>query len=132
MALKAAAIAWIEALDPEGSTDPWQALTKAMEFCAEPGAEGKPRKDGADTIYLMTDGIPFPPGKVVAPNEICERLKEWNKLRKIVVNTVYVSAPADKDYAAGTAFVKRLAEENGGLCKIPKNGGGANPPPKKP
>lgn len=126
------AIAWIEALEPEGSTDPWQALTKAMEFCAEPGAEGKPRKDGADTIYLMTDGIPFPPGKVVAPNEICERFKEWNKLRKIVVNTVYVSAPTDKDYANGTGFVKRLAEENGGTCKIPKNGGGAAPDPKKP
>jgi hypothetical protein len=131
-AARKSAIAWIEAVEPEGSTDPWQALQKAMDFCAEPGAEGKPRKEGADTIYLMTDGTPFPPGKVLAPNEICERFKEWNRLRKIVVNTVYVSAPTDKDYANGTGFMKRLAEENGGVCRIPKNGGGAVPPAKKP
>jgi hypothetical protein len=130
------AIAWVEALEPEGNTDPWQAIQKAMEFCAEPGFDGKPRKDGADTIYIMTDGTPFPPGKVVGTNEICDKVKEWNRLRKIVFNTVYVSASTDKDYANGTAFMKRLAEENGGICKIPKAGGGAqpggNPPPPDP
>ena len=109
----------------------WQALSKGMEFCAEPGPDGKPKREGADTIYLVTDGLPFPPGKVVGPDDICARVREWNQVRKVVLHTLFVSAPGTKDYDAGVKFMEQLAKENGGISKVPKGKGaqGQNPSP---
>jgi Mg-chelatase subunit ChlD len=119
-AARRAASAWVDALEPSGQTDIWQALQKALEFCVEPGSEGVPRKDGADTIYLMTDGAPEPLGLVMGTNAICDRMRDWNRLRKFLFNTVYVSASTDRDFDNGTAFMRRLALESGGACKVPK------------
>jgi hypothetical protein len=121
---RAQAFGFIDPLEPEGSTDIWQALSRAMEMCQEPGADGKLKKDGADTIYLLTDGLPFPPGKVVGPDDICARFKDWNQARKIVVHTIFVSASGTRDYDQGVKFMERLATENGGVFKAPKQPGG--------
>lgn len=114
------AFAFFEPLEPEGQTDPWQAMTKAFEFCAEPGPAGKLKREGADTIYLMSDGLPFPPGKVVGPDEIISRTRDWNQLRKIVIHTVFVSAEGTTDHDKGVKFMEQLARENGGFFKAPK------------
>ena len=101
-------------------TDPWQALSKAFDFCAEPGPNGKLKREGADTIYLMSDGLPFPPGKVFGPDEIVTRTRDWNQLRKIIIHTVFVSAEGTTDYDKGIKFMEQLAKENGGIFKAPK------------
>ena len=111
---------FFEPLEPEGQTDPWQALSKAFDFCAEPGPNGKLKREGADTIYLMSDGLPFPPGKVVGPDEIVTRTRDWNQLRKIIIHTVFVSAEGTTDYDKGIKFMEQLAKENGGIFKAPK------------
>lgn len=121
------AFAFFEPLEPEGQTDIWQALSKAFELCAEPGPDGRPKRDGADTIYLLSDGLPFPPDKVVNADEILTRVRDWNRLRKIVIHTIFVSAEGTSDYEKGVKFMEQLAKENWGIFKAPKQPA----PPKK-
>jgi hypothetical protein len=114
------AFAFFEPLEPEGETDIWQSLGEAMKFCARAGPDGQALEESADTIYLLSDGLPFPPGKVVGPNEIMARFGAWNRARRVVVHTVFVSAMNSGDYSEGHDFMRKFAEENGGSFKAPK------------
>ena len=117
---RAKAFGFFEPLEPQGETDIWQALSEAMKFCAKAGPDGEPLEDSADTIYLLSDGIPFPPEKVVGPNDIVSRFAAWNRTRKMIVNTVFVSAENSGDYSEGRSFMEKFATDNGGLFKAPK------------
>jgi uncharacterized protein YcaQ len=72
---------------------------------------------GVDTIFLMSDGRPNS-GRIEKLNEILSELRKLHRLRKTVIHTVCIGTP-DPDLALmadgpDPAFLKRLADENGG------------------
>ncbi|MEI2784987.1 MAG: hypothetical protein V9E82_04690 [Candidatus Nanopelagicales bacterium] len=65
-----------------------------------------------DTIYLLTDGEPSA-GRIVAPDDIVDEVKRWNRSRQIVIHCI------------GLGIVhlgpsKQLAEQSGGSYRYVK------------
>ncbi len=89
-----------------GGTNIHDALAEAFRL-AGIGAMDRAYESNVDTIFFLTDGRPSV-GEVQDPREILRRVKEWNRLARIVVHTVGVGVDHD------AAFLRRLAEENGG------------------
>lgn len=94
-------------LEANGGTNIHDSLREAFRL-AGIGAVDKAYASNVDTIFFLTDGQPTQ-GEVIDPEEILRRVREWNSLSKVVVHTVGVG----KDHNA--AFLRRLAEENGGM-----------------
>lgn len=90
-----------------GGTNVYDALREAFRLAGIGGID-KAYESNVDTIFFLTDGEPTQ-GEVLEPEEILRRVREWNKLSRIVVHTVGVG----KDH--NSAFLRRLAEENGGM-----------------
>ncbi len=102
-----AADAWIDKdVQALGGTNIHDALREAFQL-AGIGAVDKAYEAGVDTIFFLTDGKPSV-GEVVDPNEILVRVREWNRLSRIVVHTIGVGKDQDE------VFLRRLAQENGG------------------
>lgn len=93
-------------LQANGGTNIHDALAEAFRL-AGIGAMDRAYESNVDTIFFLTDGQPSV-GEVQDPVEILRRVKEWNRLARIVVHTVGVGIDHD------AAFLRRLAEENGG------------------
>lgn len=93
-------------IEAVGGTNIYDALAEAFHL-AGIGAVDKAYESGVDTIFFLTDGQPTQ-GEVLDPEEILRRVKEKNRLARIVIHTVGVG----KDHDA--SFLRRLAEENGG------------------
>lgn len=110
---KKKAIEFVEKLEPEGQTNIFDPTEKA--FLLQDLKDPKAKKDnelgafkgGVDTIYLMSDGLPNR-GRITDGNGICEKIKEMNRDRKIVIHTIAVGKGSDPK------FMERLATENGG------------------
>ncbi len=62
-----------------------------------------------DTIYLLTDGLPVG-GEIQDPGEIRRVIKNVNRVRQVTIHTL--------GFGDGAGFLKKLAKENGGECKI--------------
>ncbi len=88
-----AALQTIAALKPRGQTNIFDTLALAFQH-----------KD-ADTIYLLSDGEPTA-GRIVATEDLLREIRKMNRLRQIVIHTISFGA---------SAFMKDLAEQNGGL-----------------
>ncbi len=102
-----AAQAWVDKdVMPLGGTNVYDALREAFQL-AGIGAVDKAYEAGVDTIFFLTDGKPSV-GEVIDPNEILVRVREWNRLSRIVIHTIGVGKDQDE------VFLRRLAEENGG------------------
>ena len=96
---KKAAIEFIKARPPAGWTNIYGALKLAMD-----DAEAK-------LIILLTDGQPTV--GITDKNKILEDVRRWNKYRRIQIDVVGLQGQdVDPD------FLRRLAEQNGGKCKI--------------
>lgn len=93
-------------IEAVGGTNIYDALAEAFHL-AGIGAVDKAYESGVDTIFFLTDGQPTQ-GEVLDPEEILRRVKEKNRLARIVIHTVGVG----KDHDA--SFLRRLAEQNGG------------------
>lgn len=93
-------------LEADGGTNIYDALREAFRLAGIGGID-KAYQSNVDTIFFLTDGQPTQ-GEVLEPSEILRRVREWNKLSRIVVHTVGVGKGHD------AAFLRRLAEENGG------------------
>ena len=133
------ALKMVDGLEPRGATNIFDSLEKAFSLQASKKEGGAgPGKvspgggtsaasggvlSGADTIYLLTDGLPNV-GQVTDPNLIKEKIKEMNKTAKIKINTIWAAIKAgekpvsggnaDEENAKGEALLKGLAEESGG------------------
>ena len=70
-------------------------------------SETKDYKVDVDTIFFLSDGRPTV-GEFVDPDDILREVKSVNELRKVVIHTIAIGE-FQKD------FMKRLAEENGGV-----------------
>ena len=130
---KAEACAFIEGLTLTLATNTWAAMKTALdmargreipsrqvrkqEVAEAPDADGEPVKGygkrDADTLFLMSDGMPWLDGKPQDWNEIADKVRDYNRTKRVVIHTVGVGEALDP-------FMKRLAEENGGTyTKVP-------------
>jgi cell division septum initiation protein DivIVA len=96
----------IEGLSASGGTNIYGALERALDIAGakDGGTWSKPE---IDTIYFLTDGRPSI-GLTKVPDEILAYVRERNSAAGIVIHTIGLSAAQD------AAFLRRLAEENGG------------------
>ncbi len=97
---------WIDNLEAIGATNIFDAIEQAFEIIDTRKAK-KQFEKGADTIFLMTDGMPNR-GKITDPVLIREEVRKMNRERKLTIHTIGVG----KDHAA--SFLKALAAENNG------------------
>ena len=97
---------FLDGLRPQGPTNLYDALEAALGFGGR-GLYDKYYAAGFDTLYVITDGAPSA-GPVTDKQEIRKQVREANQLRKIAIHCVTFGNQND------TAFLKPLAEENGG------------------
>lgn len=123
------AFAYIDQTEPKGGTNIFDSLEKALSYSI--GEDGRLKKDGADTVYLMSDGMPGQ-GKYIAAGDICREIKAMNEKTKIAIHTILIDAgaggnvvvrrvngkevpqPKPEGPTEAEQLMKRLAEENGG------------------
>ncbi len=107
------AIAFIDKLEPEGATNIFDPTEKGflIQERKDPRAKRDPDigriKGGVDTVYLLSDGHPNN-GRITEPGAILAKVKEMNRVRKIVIHTIGVGS------AINVNFMRSLAEDNGG------------------
>lgn len=97
---------FLDGLRPQGPTNLYDALQAALGFGGR-GLYDKYYAAGFDTLYVITDGAPTA-GPVTDKQEIRKRVREANQLRKVAIHCITFGDQND------TAFLKPLAEENGG------------------
>ncbi len=108
---KAAAYALIEKQQPTAATNIYDSLEMAFNMALNGAGNvvvsDKNYKSSVDTIFLMSDGAPNQ-GQIVQTDEILKKIKEMNRLRKVIINVIGVG----RDQVE--AFMRSLAEQNGG------------------
>jgi hypothetical protein len=101
------AFEWIEKkVVADGNTNIYDALEQAFNIISATKEEKNLRK-GADTIFLMTDGMPNR-GKFMDQDLIISESKKLNATRKITIHTIGVGEGHD------STFLRNLAAANGG------------------
>jgi hypothetical protein len=109
---KEAAITWFSRLDPLGGTPMFDALHRALTYARTLGAKDPAERDGADTIFLLSDGRPTTPDGQELSDEALQqeftRFLDACRPLHCIVNTIGVGPRHDKE------FMARLAAETGG------------------
>jgi len=102
---------------PGGMTNLWGAVTKAQSFAGDAGAPSL-KKDGIDTIYALTDGVP-----TVGVSEAGRFLKRYgflNRYLDVRVHTLQITAdpaakkPGDNEEKEARPLLEGLAQEANG------------------
>ncbi|MEO6711747.1 MAG: hypothetical protein ABI054_06880, partial [Planctomycetota bacterium] len=89
-----------------GKTNTFGALSDALGLAGR-GMKDKDYEVAVDTVFFLSDGRPSH-GLYVDPEDILREIRSANQLRKVVLHTIAIGE-FQKD------FMKRLAEENGGV-----------------
>ena len=89
-----------------GKTNTYGALSWALGLAGK-GAREDEYEIEVDTIFFLSDGRPTT-GDFIDPGDILREIGEANGLRKVVIHTIALG-----EFQKG--FMKRLAEENGGV-----------------
>jgi hypothetical protein len=109
----AKALKWVDAkLLPRGGTNTYDALVKSLH-----------ENPLIDTVFFLSDGIPSV-GKYELPEEILIHLRNQNRYRKVIFNTVALAigkasiekAQKYEDPDEMAAFMKKIADLTGGTC----------------
>ncbi|MEK7467244.1 MAG: hypothetical protein AAB074_07520 [Planctomycetota bacterium] len=111
--IKAEAIDFVKKQAAAGSTNTGDSLEKAFELAGN-GLHDKSYAALVDTIYLMSDGMPCA-GKWPTPDEVIKKVREWNVLSKVIINTVGMG---DKALGPGNfngQFLQSLSQMTGGI-----------------
>jgi predicted Fe-Mo cluster-binding NifX family protein len=101
-----------------GATNIYDPLEKAFQFTedpgkAKPGIVGQPVAKGVEVIFLLSDGMPnF--GQIQQAGAIIKKIAEINKLKKVIINTIFCGSKDAPDFKEGKKFMKKLAKKNGG------------------
>ena len=102
---------------PGGMTNLWGAVNKAHSYSGDAAAPSL-KKDGIDTIYALTDGVPN-----VGVSETGKFLKRYsylNRYLEVRVHTVQIGTdaaakkPGDNEEAEARPLLEGLAAEAGG------------------
>lgn len=109
---RAEALAFIDQMSVAGGTATYEALKFAFELGDVKVKGGDVQEDPTgdsklDTIILLSDGEPTV-GAFTKPDEIRERVKQWNESRRITLHAVAFGQDANK------AFMEGLAKDNSG------------------
>ncbi len=112
---------WFDPIGPSGATRLFTALHKALGYAKtmgrrKPGASGAADADadGADTIFLLSDGYPTYSDASMSQERIDKEVARFLKLNRIyrcVVHTIGVG-PAHSEQ-----LMRRLAEKTGGTYR---------------
>jgi len=104
----AQAAQWITYLKLKFGTNIYDSLETAFGLAGR-GTEDRYYDAAADTIFLLTDGLPvLGGGRPESFSKIIAAVKRWNLLRRVVVNTIGLGDGIPQ------GSLKRLAAENGG------------------
>jgi HEAT repeat protein len=121
---------FIDSLDATGRTNIYDPLEKGLTFAPSGGpvekgpkapagagrtvsANDKSEKGYADTVFLLSDGLPNT-GQIPDPDGIIAKIKEINRTRKVTINTIGVFASNSSEAEGGGRLLKQLAEDSGG------------------
>ncbi len=117
------AFEFIDGLEPVGSTNCYDPLEKGLSFAAAGVMAEKILKDGVDTVFFLSDGMPNS-GQVPRAEDIVVKIRDLNRTRKVRINTIGVfgtpggaRAPNVVVIHPGAAFLRQLAEESGGVYR---------------
>jgi hypothetical protein len=110
------AIDWFAALDPEGSTPIFAALSEALRYAKVGGGKSATDPAGADTIFLLSDGAPTRPGtdELLLGPELEAAIQDFleaNRGFRCVVHTIGVGPEQNRE------LMMRLARETGGTYR---------------
>lgn len=97
---------FVDSLRQGTMTNLWAAMTKALSYAGDPQAPSL-RKDGIDTIYVLTDGVPTV-GVTDVPRFL-GRFAALNRFADVRVHAVQIGADPE-----ARALLKPLAERTGG------------------
>jgi len=97
--------AWTEKLDVDGATNLSGALTEAFDLLS-PGPYAKDAEI-ADTIVVMTDGIPTC-GPIDLVTDLLDDVRRRNRERMVAIHCVYLGNEGD------VRFLQQLAKDCGG------------------
>ena len=113
------AVKFIARQTPHGGTSTHDALVKAFDV-----PKGAKSAEIADTIVFLSDGSPSE-GEVTDPDAILAEVREWNRYRRLRILCIGLltgdppgAFRAQEDAEKAEAFLRRLAEENGGTAEI--------------
>ncbi|MCC7139041.1 MAG: VWA domain-containing protein [Planctomycetes bacterium] len=101
---------WLFEREPRGETNLLDALREAFRMAS--GLDGAaPPLAGADTVFLLSDGLPTA-GGVRSPERIVESVRRWNRSARLVVHCVALGGQdggllADIAAATGGRYVRR-------------------------
>ncbi|MBI5778117.1 MAG: VWA domain-containing protein [Planctomycetes bacterium] len=119
---------------PAGRTNIYDALEAAYKLTLAPAKANEPKRvitgggkgspvepvNGADTIFLLTDGNPNL-GRISDPAEMVDAIRKINETRRIKINTIAVGVldpnntdPMAKGDKANTYLMKTIADITGG------------------
>ena len=107
---KQQAQAFLDDLFPFGATNIYDALELAFRISA-PGTKDKYYDQSADTILFLSDGGPTA-GRTTEPEEILAAVRDWNKVKKVVVHVIGIGQQIYKP------LLTKLAEENWGEFRL--------------
>jgi VWA domain-containing protein/HEAT repeat protein len=99
------AASWIESLELDGNTNLGGALIEAFASLA-PSARAKDAEI-ADTIVVMTDGVPNC-GPIADEEDVLAEIRRLNRDHSVTIHAVYLGIEGN------ISFMQRLASENGG------------------
>ena len=122
---KKAFCSYLDKTEAWGGTALYDALELAFQFKLKRKTISRYASQ-VDEIFLLTDGAPTA-GEIIDPEQIAERVQEFNRGARVRLNTIYVGHRSENmDKATGDAglgglapakFMQRLAEENNGTYK---------------
>jgi hypothetical protein len=98
---------WVEDLSLEFGTQIYDALDAAFTRAGKP-ADDAFYDSEVDTIFLLTDGLPFVGERADHRPSIQRALQRWNLRGRVVVHVVGLGREVPAD------FLRPLAEQNGG------------------
>jgi HEAT repeat protein len=103
---------YLRSVEPDGETDLFAAVDQALVYACH--RDGRIRKEGLDTIYLLSDGEPTI-GLLRSMDPIVEEVAERNRFSKVAIHTIYVGRAT---LESQTGFMRRLAQRNHGVFVV--------------
>lgn len=109
----------VEDLRADGGTNLWQGVRDGLDLKSL--VYNSRYGENYDQLFVLSDGLPTL-GDVQDPKEILLLVKETNRYSRLRIDTVYISGDPEMERRfarqvgmSGSEFMKRLAEENGGI-----------------
>jgi hypothetical protein len=99
---------WVEALEPVGATNIYDAMESAFGLAGR-GANDKYYGSVVDTIFLLTDGKPFLTSGPDSTDRILELVRRSNPMKRITIHTIGLGTDIEVD------FLRSMATENSGV-----------------